>query len=176
MSRLGRLIQRRRQNKHLSPIEPTVYQENGEITPDGRREIPINELLPVGTDTAIRELNEINEHLRQASLERGQAYATEAEGAVGMFTSHRAQEKGSPSLTVKTGMRYAEFFGINFEWLMTGSRANHEDIHKTSPNFPIGDEDFDLVLRHFWQHLNTENRRKLIQLAAGLVHSDRKQE
>jgi hypothetical protein len=94
MSKLGRLIQRRRENKHLSPIEPTVYQENGEITPDGRiSEIPINELLPVGTDTAIKELNEIREHLKQASLERGQAHVTEAEGAVHMFTSHRAQEK-----------------------------------------------------------------------------------
>jgi hypothetical protein len=175
MSKLGRLIQRRRQTRYPSPIEPAVYQANSETAFEGRisSEIPTNELLSVGTDSTIRELNEIREDLKQASLERGQTYATKAERAVRMFTSHGAQEKGSPGLTVKSGMRYAEFFGINFEWLMTGSRANHEEIHRTSPNSSIGDEDFDLVLRHFWKHLDAENRRKLIQLAAGLVDDER---
>jgi hypothetical protein len=37
------------------------------------------------------------------------------------------------------------------------------------------DKDFELVLRHFWKHLDAEKRRKLIQLAAGLVEGDRKE-
>jgi len=35
------------------------------------------------------------------------------------------------------------------------------------------DEDFELVLRHFWKYLDAEKRRKLIQVAAALVEGDR---
>src|SRR5262245_27109724 len=79
-----------------------------------------------------------------------------------------AHEKGSRGLTVNSWTRYADVFGINFEWLMGGTRKNH-DSGGTSLDFRGADEDFELVLRHFWTHLNAEKRRKLIQLAAGLV-------
>jgi hypothetical protein len=180
MSKLGRVIQRRRQNRRLS-IQPPVPQEtgdtilekkNGDTAPEEWQpsEIPKNELLMAETATSFKELTEICDGLKQASLERGGSYASDATRAMRMdLSSYRAaHEKGLRGLTVKSWTRYAEFFGINFEWLMGGNRKNHDSVG-TSLDFPVADEDFELVLRHFWTHLDAEKRRKLIQVAAGLV-------
>ena len=177
MSKLGRLIQRRRQNRGLSATKPTVYQENGETATGEQKnsEIPINELLRVETDTSLIELTEIRDPLKQASLERGYTHASGAARAVRMdLSSYRAHEKGSRGLTVKSEMSHAEFF--NFEWSMTGNREVHDKLDGPSLDFSLGDKDFELVLRHFWKHLDAEKRRKLIQLAASLVDGDREEQ
>ena len=61
MSKLGRFIQRRRQNRGLSATKSAVYQENGETATGEQKnsEIPINELLAVETDTSLIDLTEI---------------------------------------------------------------------------------------------------------------------
>src|SRR6476646_5675394 len=104
MSKLGRVIQRRRQNRRPSPIKPAAYQPlHGRMD----SEIPINELLSVGTDTALDELTEIDERLKQASLERSYTYASAAERVMRMdLSSYRGHDKGSRGL--KSEMRYAE--------------------------------------------------------------------
>ena len=58
MSKLGRFIQRRRQNRGLSATKSAVYQENGETATGEQKnsEIPINELLAVETDTSLIDL------------------------------------------------------------------------------------------------------------------------
>ena len=89
------------------------------------------------------------------------------------LSSYRAHEKGSRGLTVKSEMSYAEFF--NFEWSMNGNREDQHKLDGTSLDFSLVDEDFELVLRHFWKHLDAEKRRKLIQLAAGLVDGGREE-
>ena len=184
MSRLGRLIQRRRQNRRLSATEPAVYQENGETAPGEKKnsEIPINDLLPVGTDTSLIEFTEIRDRLKQASLERGYTHTSQAAQVMPKdLSSYRAHEKGSRGLTVKSEMSYAEFFNFecaeffNFEWSMTGNREDQHKLDGTSLDFSLVDEDFELVLRHFWKHLDAEKRRKLIQLAAGLLELDLKE-
>jgi hypothetical protein len=158
MSKLRRLIKRRSQNGRPSPLDPAVYQENGEQV---NSESPLNEPLPVGS--ALEELTEIGARIKQASLKR------EAQRVMRMdLSSYRGHEKGSVGPTVKSEMSYAEFFGINFEWLSAGNPKDHE-VDGTSLDFSVGDEDFYLVLRHFWDHLGPEKRRKLIQLAANLV-------
>jgi hypothetical protein len=179
MSKLGRLIQRRKQNRRLSTIGPAIYQENGETAPGEQKnsEIPINGLLPVGTDTSLIELTEIRDSIKQASLERGYTYSSEAARTMRVDLSYCEHEKGSRGLTAKSDMLYADSFIV--EWLMTANcTSNPEDqdwIDRTSLNFSP-DEDFELVLRHFWKQLDAEKRRKLIQLAAGLVERDRKEQ
>ena len=220
MSKLGRLIRRRRENKRLSAVAMGVYQENGKTAPGARENskttevlqqllpeirrdvdqhprgavpvqaldqeraaetmiarfiripgpIPINEPLPVGTDRDSTDLTEVHDRLRQARLERSYTYASEAARAMGMdLSSYRAHENGSRGLTIKSAMRYAAFFGIDFEWLITGKRETDGKGDRTSLELSLLDEDFELVLRHFWKHLDAEKRRKLIQMAAGLV-------
>src|SRR5690242_17383320 len=147
MSKLGRLIQRRRQNRRSSPIKALVDQESGKSAPAGliNSEIPINEA--VGTDLAIRELTEIRAHLMQASFDRRNTSTSEAKRAMRMDrSSYRSHAKNSPNVTIKSEMRYAEFFGTN--WLSAGNFENQEAV-RTFPNFSPGDEDFELVLRHF---------------------------
>ena len=177
MSKLGRFIQRRRQNRGLSATKSAVYQENGETATGEQKnsEIPINELLAVETDTSLIDLTEIRGPLKQASLEPGYTHASGAARAMRMdLSSYRAHKKGSRGLTVKSEKSYAEFF--NFEWSMTGNREDHDKLDGTSIDFSLGDKDFELVLRHFWKHLDAEKRRKLIQLAASLVDGDRKEQ
>ena len=184
MSKLGRFIQRRRQNRGLSATKSAVYQENGETATGEQKnsEIPINELLAVETDTSLIDLTEIRGPLKQASLEPGYTHASGAARAMRMdLSSYRAHKKGSRGLTVKSEKSYAEFFNFdaeffNFEWSMTGNREDHDKLDGPSLDFSLGDEDFELVLRHFWKHLDAEKRRKLIQLAASLVDGDRKEQ
>jgi hypothetical protein len=173
---LGRLIKRRKQNRRLSSIKPADYQENGEKAPGEQKnsEIPINELLAVEADTSLIKLIEVRDPLKQASFEGSYTYTSEAARTMRVDLSYCEHEKGSRGLTAKSDMLYADSFVI--EWLMTGNvTGNPEDQDKgdrTSLNFSP-DKDFELVLRHFWKHLDVEKRRKLIQLAAGLVEGDR---
>jgi hypothetical protein len=179
MSRLGRLIQRRKQNRRLSAIKPADYQENGERAPveQEKSEIPINELLPVEADISLLELTEVRDRIKQVSPERGYSYISEAARTMRVDLSYCEHEGSSRGLTGESEMLYADSFV--FEWLMTGNRTgNREDQHnldKTSLT-SSPDEDFELVLRHFWKYLDAEKRRKLIQVAAGLVEGDRKEQ
>jgi hypothetical protein len=171
MSKLGRVIQRRRQNRRLS-IQPPVSQEIGYTAleeENGGTALEENyELLTVETDTSFKEPTEICDGLKQASLERGGTNASARAMRMDLSSYRATHEKVSRGLTVKSWTRYAEFFGINFEWLKGANSKNHHLVG-TSLDFPVADEDFELVLRHFWTHLDAEKRRKLIQVAAGLV-------
>jgi hypothetical protein len=177
MSRLGRLIQRRKQNRRLSAIKPADYQENGERVPGEQEKslIPINELLEA--DISLLELTEVRDRIKQVSPERGYSYTSEAARTMRVDLSYCEHEGSSRGLTGESEMLYADSFV--FEWLMTGNRTgNREDQHnldKTSLT-SSPDEDFELVLRHFWKYLDAEKRRKLIQVAAGLVEGDRKEQ
>jgi hypothetical protein len=219
MSKLRRLLSRRKETKRLSAVMG-VHQDDGERTAGTRKNsqtaeglqqlhpeiwggidqrpfsavpsealgheraleamiagvtriagpIPINDPLPVATNRYYTDPKEVHDRLRQARFERGHIYASGAAGAMGIkLSSYRAHENESRDLAIKSATRYAAFFAINSEGLMTGKCENDGKADTTSFEFPLGDDDFELVLRHFWKHLDAEKRRKLIQMAAGLV-------
>ena len=172
MSKLKRLIRRGRRHKHLSANDLAVYPDNAEVAPRrDNRDNPINALLPVGTDIGLLELTEVRDRLKHANLERGNTYTSNVTTrAISMeLSSYREEKRGSRGLPTKPVRQYEAIFGLNFESLMTSSGGNDAKDDRSSLEFSLGDDDFELVLRHFWKHLDAEKRRKLIQMAAGLA-------
>jgi hypothetical protein len=171
VSKLRRLICGARKNRYLSGSGRSVDRDNTEVAPSTEnRDIPIDALLPVGTDTGLLELGEIRHDLTLGSLGRANTYKSEVIRAIGMDRfSYSDHEKRTRGLTTTSAMRYAAIIGVNVESLRTRNSEDDGKANCSSLDLSTGDEDFDLVLRHFWKHLDAEKKRKLIQLAAGLA-------
>jgi hypothetical protein len=156
-------------NQHQSGAAPVhaVDQERAKMTVAGilwRTPVPINEPLPIETDENSTELTEIHGNMNRMRPDGGYTYRSETVMDLDL-SPYRANENRSQDLSVRLAMRYAAFLGVNFESLTTGNREN----------LPLLDNDFELVLRHFWEHLDAEQRRKLIQMAAGLADGGQSQ-
>ena len=173
MSKLGRLIRRGRKIRHLSATGLSVYPDNAEVALGRENSDTINALLPLGTDIGLLELSEVRDRLKQASIGRGITCTSEATRAVSVdLSSYPEHGKGNRRPTTTLAMRYAAIIGVNFETEMTRTGENDGKTDRSSLDFSLGDQDFELVLRHFWKHLDAEKRRKLIQVAAGLVEEN----
>ena len=145
---------------HQRTLEATIAGGSLDADPS-----PIYEPVAFGTVPT-----EDHDHPRQARLQRVHTYAQEAAGAMAPnLSANRVHENRSRDLSLKPPMRHAALSNVNFGWLMTGKCENDRKVDWTPLDLSLVDEDFELVLRHFWKRLDAESRRRLIQMAAGLV-------